>query len=141
MRFARFACLRRLLWNVSEGWLAEAAWPPGGGRPRVSNGMGRERALAVARPGHSKQRTDQRSRYAVGTGDPACTRAGEEVRAVLHVGLDLSRKRIDVCLIYGEGEFVDQFRAPAYRDGLYGLTRRVAVDEPARAGASVSSIF
>jgi transposase len=47
--------------------------------------------------------------------------------------LDLSRKRVDVCLISGEGELVEQFAAPADRDGLYGLTRRVAVyDEPVR---------
>ena len=52
---------------------------------------------------------------------------------MLHVGLDLSRKRIDVCLISDQGELVDQFRAPADRDGLYGLTRRVAVyDAPVR---------
>ena len=52
---------------------------------------------------------------------------------MLHVGLDLSRKRVDVCLISGEGELVEQFRSPADRDGLYGLTRRVAVyGEPVR---------
>jgi transposase len=52
---------------------------------------------------------------------------------VLHVGLDLSRRRVDVCLISSEGELVDHFPAPADRDGLYGLTRRVAVyDEPVR---------
>ena len=52
---------------------------------------------------------------------------------MLHVGLDLSRKRVDVCLISSEGELVDHFPAPADRDGLYGLTRRVAVyDEPVR---------
>jgi transposase len=52
---------------------------------------------------------------------------------MLHVGLDLSRKRVDVCLISGEGELVGQFRAPVDRDGLYGLTRRVAVyGEPVR---------
>jgi transposase len=52
---------------------------------------------------------------------------------VLHVGLDLSRRRVDVCLISDRGELVDQFAAPADRDGLYGLTRRVAVyDEPVR---------
>jgi hypothetical protein len=52
---------------------------------------------------------------------------------VLHVGLDLSRKRVDVCLISGEGELVEHFRSPVDRDGLYGLTRRVAVyDEPVR---------
>jgi transposase len=52
---------------------------------------------------------------------------------VLHVGLDLSRKRVDVCLISGQGELVDHFPAPADRDGLYGLTRRLVVyDEPVR---------
>jgi transposase len=58
---------------------------------------------------------------------------GKEGVAVLHVGLDLSRRRVDVCLISSEGELVEHFRAPADRDGLYGLTRRVAVyDEPVR---------
>jgi transposase len=52
---------------------------------------------------------------------------------VLHVGLDLSRRRVDVCLISDQGELLDQFAAPADRDGLYGLTRRVAVyDRPVR---------
>ena len=52
---------------------------------------------------------------------------------MLNVGLDLSRKRVDVCLISGEGELIEHFRAPAARDGLYGLTRRVAVHgEPVR---------
>ena len=49
------------------------------------------------------------------------------------MGLDLSRRRVDVCLISSEGELVEHFRAPADRDGLYGLTRRLAVyDEPVR---------
>ena len=48
---------------------------------------------------------------------------------MLHVGLDLSRRRVDVCLISGEGELVEQFPAPVDRDGLYGLSRRVAVYE------------
>jgi transposase len=52
---------------------------------------------------------------------------------MLHVGLDLSRKRVDVCLISDQGELVDQFSVPAERDGLYGLTRRMAVyDQPVR---------
>src|SRR5512140_3364255 len=52
---------------------------------------------------------------------------------MLDVGLDLSRKRVDVCLISSEGELVEHFRAPADRDGLYGLSRRVAVyGEPVR---------
>jgi transposase len=52
---------------------------------------------------------------------------------MLHVGLDLSRRRVDVCLISSEGELVDHFPAPADRDGLYGLARRVAVyQQPVR---------
>ena len=52
---------------------------------------------------------------------------------MLHVGLDLSRRRVDVCLISSAGELVEHFRAPADRDGLYGLSRRVAVyGEPVR---------
>ena len=54
---------------------------------------------------------------------------------MLHVGLDLGRKRVDVCLISGEGELVARFPAPADRDGLCGLTRRVAVYRVGRMGA------
>lgn len=46
---------------------------------------------------------------------------------MLHVGLDLSRRRVDVCLMCDRGELLGQFRVPADRDGLYGLARRVAV--------------
>jgi hypothetical protein len=46
---------------------------------------------------------------------------------VLHVRLDLSRKRVDVCLISCQGELVDQFPAPADRDGLHGLACRAVV--------------
>jgi hypothetical protein len=35
---------------------------------------------------------------------------GEE-ESVLHVGLDLSRKRVDVCLISDQGELIDRFAA------------------------------
>jgi hypothetical protein len=52
---------------------------------------------------------------------------------VLHVGLDLSRRRVDVCLISSEGEPIDRFAAMPDRDGLYGLASRVAVyGEPVR---------
>ena len=52
---------------------------------------------------------------------------------VLRVGLDLSRKRIDVCLISDRGELIDRFTATPDRDGLHGLARRVAVyGEPIR---------
>jgi hypothetical protein len=46
---------------------------------------------------------------------------------MLHTGLDLSRKRVDVCVLPSDGELVDQYPVPADRDGLYGLARRVAV--------------
>lgn len=44
---------------------------------------------------------------------------------MLHVGLDLSRRRVDVCAISEMGELLGQFRSPVDRDGLYGLARRV----------------
>lgn len=44
---------------------------------------------------------------------------------MFHAGLDLSRKRIDVCLIDTEGEVVGEFAVPADADGLRGLVRRV----------------
>jgi transposase len=44
---------------------------------------------------------------------------------MLHAGLDLSRKRIDVCLLSDEGEVVSEFAAPPDLDGLRGLNRRV----------------
>jgi hypothetical protein len=40
---------------------------------------------------------------------------------MLHVGLDLSRRRVDVCLISSKGELVDRMRAPSDTEGLYGL--------------------
>jgi hypothetical protein len=55
---------------------------------------------------------------------------------MLHVGLDLSRRRVDVCLISDQGELVDHFPVPADRDGLYWLTRRVTVY-----GEPVSDLF
>ena len=53
---------------------------------------------------------------------------------MLHAGLDLSRKRLDVCLLSEYGELVDEFSAPPDADGLRGLVRRVAQgEEPVRA--------
>ena len=52
---------------------------------------------------------------------------------MLHVGLDLGRKRVEVCLISDQGELMDRFTAIPDRDGLHGLARRVAVyREPVR---------
>ena len=56
---------------------------------------------------------------------------------MLHVGLDLSRKRIDVCLIGSEGEVVGEFAVPADADGLRGLVCRVG---PVRVRAVIESM-
>jgi len=53
---------------------------------------------------------------------------------MLHVGLDLSRRRVDVCLLSGGGELMDRMRAPSDTEGLYGLAKRLAVyGQPVRA--------
>jgi hypothetical protein len=44
---------------------------------------------------------------------------------MLHAGLDLSRKRLDVCLLSQHGELVEEFAAPPDADGLRGLVRHV----------------
>ena len=50
---------------------------------------------------------------------------------MLHAGLDLSRKRIDVCLLSDQGELLEELACPPDLDGLRGLARRVGVhDEP-----------
>jgi hypothetical protein len=53
---------------------------------------------------------------------------------MLHAGLDLSRNRLDVCLLSDQGEIVEEFKAAADRDGLAGLVHRVGRHgEPVRA--------
>ena len=53
---------------------------------------------------------------------------------MLHAGLDLSRNRIDVCVLRTQGEIVDEFSSPADLDGLNQLHRRIARHgEPVRA--------
>jgi hypothetical protein len=64
-------------------------------------------------------------------GDDGKHRAKDPI--VLHVGLDLSRKRVDVCVISGGGELLGEFPAPADRDGLHALARRqAAYGQPVR---------
>src|SRR5215211_2390151 len=46
---------------------------------------------------------------------------------MLHAGVDLSRNRLDVCLLSEHAEVVEEFAAPADADGLRGLARRVGV--------------
>ena len=53
---------------------------------------------------------------------------------MLHAGLDLSRKRLDVCLLSDEGELVEQTATPPDADGLKALAVRFNhYDEPIRA--------
>jgi transposase len=42
---------------------------------------------------------------------------------VLHAGLDVSRREVDVCLMCGDGEIVDEWASPPDADGLRGLAR------------------
>ena len=52
---------------------------------------------------------------------------------MLHAGLDLSRKRLDVCLIDEAGEIAGRLVAPPDADGLRGLVGRIApCGEPVR---------
>jgi transposase len=43
----------------------------------------------------------------------------------LHAGLDVSRKRLDVCLLSEHGELIEEFSAPPDADGLRGPVRHV----------------
>jgi hypothetical protein len=49
---------------------------------------------------------------------------------MLHTGLDLSRKRLDVCLLAEDGELVAETAAPPDADGLRGLAGRLAALGP-----------
>jgi hypothetical protein len=51
----------------------------------------------------------------------------------VHAGLDLSRRRLDVCLLSADGEVVTELPVPPDRDGLAGLVRRAAKLGPVRA--------
>ena len=44
---------------------------------------------------------------------------------MLHAGLDLSRRRLDVCLVDDAGEMVEHSAAPPDADGLRQLVRRL----------------
>jgi predicted NBD/HSP70 family sugar kinase len=44
---------------------------------------------------------------------------------MLHAGLDLSRKKIDICLLSESGEHVDQLAAPPDAEALRTLARRI----------------
>jgi hypothetical protein len=44
---------------------------------------------------------------------------------MLHAGLDLSRRKIDVCLLSGTGEHLDQLARSPDADSLRRLARRI----------------
>jgi transposase len=53
---------------------------------------------------------------------------------VLHAGLDVSRHRLDICLLSARGEPVAETAAPPDADGLRGLADRVGrYRQPVRA--------
>jgi transposase len=54
---------------------------------------------------------------------------------MLHAGLDLSRKKLDVCLLSEQGEQLDQLAVPPDVDSLRRLARRIdeVHGEPVRA--------
>jgi hypothetical protein len=52
--------------------------------------------------------------------------ADQEASPMLYAGLDLSRKRVDVCLLDEDGECVTVTAAPPDADGLRGLAERLA---------------
>jgi hypothetical protein len=45
---------------------------------------------------------------------------------MLHAGLDLSRRRLDMCLLDERGELLVETAVPPDADGLRGLARRLA---------------
>src|SRR3954453_10137584 len=49
---------------------------------------------------------------------------------MLHVGLDLSRRKLDVCLLSPAGEGVDEWASPPAADGLRGLAARASMWGP-----------
>ena len=46
---------------------------------------------------------------------------------MLHAGLDLSRRTVDVCLLSSAGEIVDEWASPPDRDGLRGHPARASM--------------
>ena len=51
----------------------------------------------------------------------------EEARLHVHAGPGLSRRKVDVCLVSGAGEIVDEWASPPDADGLRGLAARAAM--------------
>ena len=54
-----------------------------------------------------------------------------------YAGLDLGHKRLDVCVLSGHGDLIEQFAVPPDADGLKGLMRRVVPGGEAARGDRV----
>jgi hypothetical protein len=65
-----------------------------------------------------------------GTLDVSPRSESKEAVFMLHAGLDLSRRKVDVCLLSGQGEIVDEWSSPPDADGLRGLAARAAMWGP-----------
>jgi transposase len=59
---------------------------------------------------------------------------------MLHAGLDLSRRKLDVCLLSGEGEHLDQLAVPPDVDSLRRLARRIDEVHREPVGAVIESM-
>jgi transposase len=59
---------------------------------------------------------------------------------MLHVGMDLSRKRLDVCLLSDEGELVGELAVAPDLEGLRGLVRQVGLGQGERVRAVIESM-
>jgi transposase len=53
---------------------------------------------------------------------------------MVHAGLDLNRRKVDVCLLPSAGGIVDEWASPPDADGLRGLAARAAMWAPAVRG-------
>jgi hypothetical protein len=60
---------------------------------------------------------------------------------MLHAGLDLSRNRLDVCLLSKRGELVEGLAVPSDRDGVRGLARRVLTTSESADRSRADSCF
>lgn len=59
---------------------------------------------------------------------------------MLYAGLDLSRKRLDYCLLDEQGVRVQEGAAPPDRDGLRGLARHIAEQHRSPVSAAIESM-
>ena len=57
---------------------------------------------------------------------------------MLHAGLDLSRKKLDICLLSEQGEHLDQLVVPPDVDSLTTLARRIDEVHGGRSAPSLS---